>query len=152
MVEDVVYHTYTYANHSIQINKRDTFVSGTNGFNNFLTSILQHEERDTIPTMLTLSPRAPQRILWCSRSQFISAGRDPKNLTAAATIETSSTRLHGPISTAVFLKSSNSQPVSSGHDVIHTRAPFPVNLVLYFLVMRMKNFVNDFDKGQIVVL
>ena len=29
-------------------------------------------------------------------------------------------------STAVFLKPSNSQPISSGHDIIHTPATFPV--------------------------
>ena len=51
-----------------------------------------HEKRDTILTMLTPPPRNARCILWCLRSQFIPAGRDPKNLTAtaaAATVENS---------------------------------------------------------------
>ena len=40
-----------------------------------------------------------RRIPWCLRSQFIFADRDPKNLTAAATVETSTLSHHGPIST-----------------------------------------------------
>ena len=77
------------------------------------------------------------RILWCLRSQFISAGRDPKNSTAclnsgkpnsmpqrsntqphlqwsntqlpSSTVENSTTASNGRISTDVFSKSSNSQ-------------------------------------------
>ena len=93
-------------------------------------------------TMLTI-PNI-QHISWCFRSQLIFAGRDPKNLTAAAMSENSTVCLHGPMSTfnsmvgfqllntmvgpqlACFLKSSNSEPTSSGHDVIHTPASFSV--------------------------
>ena len=48
----------------------------------------------------------------------ISVGRDPKNPTTSSTAQIQ-------LST-VFSKSSNSQPISSGHDVIHTPASFPV--------------------------
>ena len=57
-------------------------------------------------------------ILRCPRYPFISAGRDPENSTAAATVENSTLCLngrnstlcfHGPISTDSFSKSSNSQ-------------------------------------------
>ena len=64
--------------------------------------------------------------------------------------ESPTTRLNGPISTAVFLKSSNSQPISFGHDVIHTPASFPVwgiimtmVIVIYFAHER-KTAPNDF--------
>ena len=67
--------------------------SCTNGFYKLLSSVLRHEERDTILAMLTILPDAPptnaRRILRCLRSQFIRAGRHPKNVTAAATVENS---------------------------------------------------------------
>ena len=79
--------------------------SGTNAFINFwlLSSVLWHEERDTIlkslsyHTMLTTPPNI-QHILGCFRSQFIFAGQDPKNLTAAATIENSTLWQRTPFS------------------------------------------------------
>ena len=43
--------------------------------------------------MLTTPPT------WCFTSQFIFAGRDPKSLTAAATVENSTVCLHDPMST-----------------------------------------------------
>ena len=57
--------------------------------------------KETILTMLTIlsDPTNTQRILWCLRSQFIFTSRDPKNLTAAATVENSALCLHGPMST-----------------------------------------------------
>ena len=48
-------------------------------------------------------------ILSCLRYQFISAGRDPKNLTAAATVENSTLCFNGRNPTDVFPKSLNSQ-------------------------------------------
>ena len=50
-----------------------------------------------------------RRILWCLRSQFISAGRDPKNLTACLNGRKLNCPFDGRISTTVFSKSSNSQ-------------------------------------------
>ena len=71
---------------------------------NSLTSVLRHEKRKTILTMLTI-PHA-QRILWCFK---ISVGRDPKNSTLRLNGRIPNTRLngrnltslsfHGPIST-----------------------------------------------------
>ena len=70
-----------------------------------------HEERDTILKAYTnhtmLTPPNAQCILWCLRSQSISAGRDPKNM------------IWSPQFT-VFSKSSNSQYISSRRDVIHS--------------------------------
>ena len=42
-------------------------------FINFLTSVHRNEERDTIPTMLTIfsDPTNAQRILWCLRSPSV---------------------------------------------------------------------------------
>ena len=74
----------------IQINIQiqvHSFVSDTNGFiNSWLQSMATRGERhNSYKPMLTilcwLHPNT-RRILWCLRSQFISAGRDPKNSTA----------------------------------------------------------------------
>ena len=53
--------------------------SGTNAFINFLTSVLRHEERDTILTMLTIlsDPLNAQRILWCLRSRSVEICKTP---------------------------------------------------------------------------
>ena len=104
----------------IQIRKQaDSVVSGTNGLLISDFGSWRHKERDTILTMLTiLSDPNAQRILWCLRSQLISTGRDPKNLTATATVENSTLWLngrnstlclYGPISTDSFSKFSNSK-------------------------------------------
>ena len=78
--------------------------------------VLWHEERDTILTMLTI-PNV-WHVLCCTRSQFISAGRDPKNLTAVAAVKNSTlclngrnstSQLNGPTSTDSLSKSLNSQ-------------------------------------------
>ena len=100
--------TYTNTN-TIQAN---SVISDMNGL--FISDFgsWRHKERDTILTMLTiLSDSTPNvwHILWCLRSQFISAGQDPKNLTAAATVETSTLCMNGLISTDSSSKSSNSQ-------------------------------------------
>ena len=87
-------YNFTYTNTG---NSGGLCCSGTNGFINFLTSVLRHEARDTILTMLSI-PNV-RHISWCFRSQFIFAGRDPKNLTAAATPENSTVCLYGPMST-----------------------------------------------------
>ena len=60
----VVYCTSTYANHTIQI-QADSVASGTNSLL-ISASVLLHEERDTILSMLTI-PNA-RCILWCLRS------------------------------------------------------------------------------------
>ena len=83
-------------------------------------------------------------ISWCFGSQFIFAGQNPKDLTATAMVENSIVCLHGPMSTFnsmvrlqllnimvgtqlnLFQNLPNSQPISSGHDVIHTPATFPI--------------------------
>ena len=78
----------------------------------------------------------------CLRSQFISAGRDPKDSTLRLKSRIPNSQLygrnlivslHGPMLTfnSVFLKSSDSQPISSGHDVIHTPGLFPVWCLLW---------------------
>ena len=66
--------------------RADSVVSDTNGL---LISWLRHEERDTILTMLTPSPRAAHLVVF-----KISVGRDPKIPTL---------RLNGPISTLNWL-------------------------------------------------
>ena len=101
-----------------------------------LTSVLRHEERDTILTMLTI-PNA-RHISRCLRSQFISVGRDP---------EISTLRFNGRIPNystpwqklnslppwsnlnshlTLFQNPQILRTISSGHDVIHTPVPFPV--------------------------
>ena len=62
----------------------------------YTTSVLPHEERDTILIMLTI-PNA-RHISWCFRSQFIFSGRNPQNLTAAATVENSNLWQRSPSS------------------------------------------------------
>ena len=63
----------------------------------------------------------------------ISVSRDPKILTAAATVENSSSSMvQCQLSTPWFLKSSNSLPISSGHDVIHTPVPFFIHTPVPF--------------------
>ena len=69
-----------------------------------LTSVLRHEERDTSLKSLSLSyyvnntPNV-RHISWCFRFQFIFAGWDQKNVTAAATAKNSTVCFHGPMST-----------------------------------------------------
>ena len=113
--------------------------SGTNSLliSWLLTSILRHEERDPILTMLTPSPRAAHLVVF-----KISFGRDPKNLNHRRNCRelnsqlngrNSTICLHGPISTPnwLFSKSSNFRTISSGHDVIHTPALFSVWGILW---------------------
>ena len=112
-----------------------------------MTSVHRHEKRDTILKSLSLSyyanPTSNVRyISWCLRFQFISASRDPKNSTlrlngripnSHLNGRNSNFCLHGPISTFNWLFLQNPQilrTISSGHDVIHTPAPFPVRGLL----------------------
>ena len=114
----------------IQI-QADSFISDTNGFINFwLQSMVTRGERhNSYKPMLTIlswpHPNA-RRILWCLRSQFISASRDPKNSTARlngiklicpSTVESQLLFFQNP----QILRT-----ISSGSDVFHTPAPFPV--------------------------
>ena len=107
-----------------------------------------------------LTPHPTFGTSWCFRSQFIFAGRDLQNLTAAARVKNSTLWQRTPFSAPMaeaqlsicmvqsqFLNSMvrlqllntmvetqlnlfqnlpNSQPISSGHDVIHTPALFLV--------------------------
>ena len=110
----VVYHSHNDINHNshtihIEIQMQaDSVVSDTNGFINFWLQFMATQGERHNSYYADPDPHA-QRILWCLRSQFISAGQDLKNLTTTATIENSTLYLNGPISTACFSKSSNSQ-------------------------------------------
>ena len=95
--------------------------------------------------MLTANAR---RILWCLRSQFISTGRNPKNLTAATTVDNSILCLngrnlilclHGLISTDTFQNPQILRTNSSGHDIIHTPTPFPA---WGFIMTRVIQYTN----------
>ena len=120
------------------------------------SSLIRGERHNSLKSFVSyyanITPNI-RHISGCFRSQFIFAGRDPKNLTDAATVENSILYapmadsficLHGPISnlplhgktptsqhhsrtsSGSFSKFSNSQPISSGYDIIHTPASFPV--------------------------
>ena len=80
--------------------------------------VTRRERHNSLKPMLTILhwpyPNA-RRILWCLRSQFISAGRDPKNSTTCLNdrkpnyiFQRSNTQLPSQRSTDVFSKSSNS--------------------------------------------
>ena len=99
--------------HTIQI-QGDSVVQ-IRTYNKLLASIFRHEERDTIPTMLTPFQRAVRLMMF-----KISVGRDSKNLTAVATVppqlyasmaetQLSSSMVQSQLSTDSFSKSSNSQ-------------------------------------------
>ena len=125
--------TYTNANTKHISRNRRTLLFRYERFINFLTAVLQHAERDTILTILTLSQRTAPLVVF-----KISVGRDPKILTAAATVENSilyapmaensAVCLYGPMSSfkSLFQNPPILQTISSGHDVIHTPAPFTV--------------------------
>ena len=89
-----------------------------------------------------------RHISWCFRSQFIFAGRDPKNLIATATVENSTQWQRTQLSACMvqsqilntmvrpqllwfFQNLPNSLPISSGHNVIHTPAPFSISGLLW---------------------
>ena len=69
--------TYTYPK-----TQADSFVQIRTVYS-LLSSLLRHEERDTILKSLSSLYNTPnvRHITWFFRSQFIFAGRDPKNLT-----------------------------------------------------------------------
>ena len=67
-------------------------------FINFLKSAHCNMRRETRFLLCWPHPNA-RRILWCLRSQFISAGWDPKNLTTAVMVENSTLCLNGRNST-----------------------------------------------------
>ena len=95
-------------------------------FYSLLSSVLWHEERDTILKSLSWSYYANPtpnfwHITWCFRSQFIFTGWEPKNFTTATTIENSTlclelqkleiyaSMVQFQLSTDSFSKSSNCQ-------------------------------------------
>ena len=124
--------------------------SGTNGFINFWFRFFDMRRETQFLKVFrdhTMPPTPPT--FGTSRGVLdlnsFSASKDPKNSTvcligrklnsmAENSILCSNGRnsivcLHGPIKNPQltwFLKSSNSEPISSEHDVIHTPAPFPV--------------------------
>ena len=120
----------------------DSFVQDTYGFINFLSLDLLHEERDTILAMLTSSQRTAHLVVF-----KISVGRHPKILTATATGENSTFCLNGrelkclpPWSNVNFQLILFQNPqilrtISSGHDVVHTPAPFPVWRFIMIIVI-----------------
>ena len=96
---------------------------GYERFYQLLTSILRHEERGTILTMLTI-PNA-QLILWCFRSLLLEIRKTQLHL---STVET---QLHLQWSKSnsqltLFQNPQILRTISSRHDVIHTQASFPV--------------------------
>ena len=140
---------YTYSNTHTYANRRSLCCSDTNSFIiNFWLRFF-NTRRETIlkslsyHTMLTTLPNV-RHISWSFRSQFIFAGRDPKNLTAAATVETQlyGRELHSltqwqQLNCLPAWSLVNSQltlfqnlqilrTIASGHDVIHTPALFPI--------------------------
>ena len=105
-------------------------------FINFLISVHGDTRRAT-QFFLCWPPPPPKarRILWCLRSQFISTGRDQKNLTAAATVENSTLCLNAETKLSATMVQSQLtlfqnphilRTISSGHDIIPTPVPFPV--------------------------
>ena len=102
-------------------------------------------ERDTILTMQTIlsDPTNVRRILWCLRSPSVEIRKTQLHLQRAKSnsqlnsrelnhlppwkkTQLSASMVQCQPSTLWFSKSSNSPPISFGHDVIHTPASFPV--------------------------
>ena len=145
----------------IEIHRR-LLCSGTSGLLiSHCSSLTRGEKNNSYKSFVSYNANNTlnvRHILWCFRSQFIFAGQDPKNLTAAATVENSTqwqrtqfsafmaetqlsacmvksqilNYLVGPQLLNImvgphltwFLKSTNFQPISSGHDVIQTPTLF----------------------------
>ena len=117
--------------------------SGTNGLLTSGFSSSTRGERDTILILLSDSPPTHAVHLVMIK---ISVGRDPKILTAAATVENSilyapmaensTVFVHGPMSTSQLTLFQNLQilrTISFGHDIIHSPAPFSVWTLLWQL-------------------
>ena len=87
-----------------------------------MTSVQRHEERDTILTKLTI-PNA-RCILWCLRSLSVEIRKTQLHLQWPKF----NSQLNDPISTSTdfFQNPQILKTISSGHDVIHTPAPFSV--------------------------
>ena len=107
-------------------------------FINFLTSVLRQEVK-SFPQSYYVNPTLNIRhILWCLRSQFISASRDLKKTqlfdsmaespTLATMAENSILCLQLTLNPqlTLFQNPHILWIISNGHDVIHTPAPFPV--------------------------
>ena len=125
---NVAYFTYTYAKHTMQIQrwKQADFVVQVR--------------------MILLSPDFSSSTWGKKHNSYnanhtqcvahlvmfkISVGRDTKNLNSTLCPHGSNSTfcLHGPISTSQLTLFQNPQilrTISSGHDIIHTPAPFPV--------------------------
>ena len=87
--------------------------------------VTRRERHSSYKSMLTiLRWRAAHLVMF-----KISVGRDPKNPSMSLNGRNSPLCLHGPISTSQLTLFQNRQilrTISSGHDVIHTPASFPV--------------------------
>ena len=100
----------------------------------------RHNSSKSIQTILCWSHPNMRCILWCLRSQFISAGWDPKNLTSClndrrpnSILQRSNTQLHLSAVKIQLTSFQNTQILRtiSGHDVIHTPAPISCLGVYY---------------------
>ena len=132
----VVYYTYTNANtqYKYMYKYRKTLLFRYELFYWLLSSVLRHEERDTILTMLTI-PNA-RRILWCLRSLSVEicktpttclngrelnslcpTGRELNCLPAWSNVNSQLTLFQNP----QILRT-----ISPGHGVIQAPASFPV--------------------------
>ena len=88
-----------------------------------------------------------------SASRFISAGRDLKNITAAASTENSTLWLHGPTSTSQLTLFQNFQilrTISSGQDIIHTPASFSVWCFIMTMVIII-SFAHERKLHQLTI-
>ena len=97
-----------------------------------MTSVLRHEERDKSLSLSYYADPTPnvRHISWCLRSQFISAGRDPKKLNSSTQWPNPQLSLpswsNPNFQLTLFQNPQILRTIFSGHDVIHTPALFPV--------------------------
>ena len=161
-----VIHANTYSNagkYNTSAEAQGTPLFRYERFYKLLTWVFRHDERDTLLTMLTIpsGPTNAQCILYCLRSLSVEICKIPTTRLGRLLNSLwpngrdSIVGLHGPMSTAnwLFLKSSNSQSISSWHDVIHIPVPFPVSglswqwWLLYSLRTNVKLYLSDSTPG-----
>ena len=141
---DIILYSHNDINNNNNNNTRNTngFISfripylATRGERQFIKAYVNH-------AMLTI-PNG-RRIMWCLRSQFLSAGQDPNwsDLIRSEKVN----RLHRQSKfNSFFSKSSNSQAIPSGYDVNQPLNSFQP----YFLfgsLLWQKNIVISFPPG-----
>ena len=133
----------------------DSVVFDTNGLLTSGFGPWRYEERYTILTMLTPPSSAAHLAVF-----NISVSRDPKipttsfngpNISLNGRIPNS--QLNGPISTDTFQTPQILRTISSGHDVIHTPASFPVwgfimtMVIVISFACERKTVPNDYVPG-----